>query len=147
MFSQKKGFTLVEIMIVVAIIALLAAIAIPNLLRSRLNAAEANAQATLKTMSTAMESYAAANEGTYPTGISQLTSADPAYLNKDYTASTIQGYDFACSFTDAEPYSCTATPAGAFSGKGKTYTVTTGGIMTSTSPGTTTDTTTDTTSG
>ena len=48
----RKGFTLVEIMIVVAIIALLAAIAIPNLLRARHNANESAALAPLKTLFT-----------------------------------------------------------------------------------------------
>ena len=57
---NRKGFTLVEIMIVVAIIGLLAAIAIPNLLRARLNANESAAKGSLRTISTAMESYRAA---------------------------------------------------------------------------------------
>jgi len=56
---MRKGFTLVEIMIVVAIIALLAAIAIPNLLRARLNANDAAAKASLQALVTAIESYAA----------------------------------------------------------------------------------------
>ena len=51
--KTEKGFTLIELMIVVAVIAIIAAIAIPNLLRSRMSANEAGAIGALRTISNA----------------------------------------------------------------------------------------------
>lgn len=54
---KTKGFTLIELMIVVAIIAIIAAIAIPNLMRSRMAANETAAVAACKSFATAEDIY------------------------------------------------------------------------------------------
>jgi prepilin-type N-terminal cleavage/methylation domain-containing protein len=56
--SKTKGFSLIELLIVVAIILIIAAIAIPNLLRSRIAANEASTVGSLRTLNTAEVTYA-----------------------------------------------------------------------------------------
>ena len=126
--SKKKGFTLVEIMIVVAIIALLAAIAIPNLLRAKISANDALAKGTLRSLSTASETFATTNSGNYPTDIASLTGATPAFLNSAYCGTTISGYAYTCTFGVAG-YTFTASPVTVGTSGTTVWTITTGGVL------------------
>lgn len=125
---KKSGFTLVEIMIVVAIIALLAAIAIPNLLRARIQANHSSAQATLKSIANALESYAATNSS-YPTTTAPLIGAAPPYLNKNFFSGAHNGYTFTPTL-NAYSYQVVASPVGPSDGT-ITFTISTGGVLTS----------------
>ena len=126
---NKSGFTLVEIMIVVAIIALLAAIAIPNLLRAKLSSNDALAKATLRAMSTSTESFATANSGNYPGAMASLTGATPAYINTNYCSQTLSGFAYACS-NGSGYYTYVATPVTVGTSGSTVFTISTGGVLT-----------------
>ncbi len=130
---NRKGFTLVEIMIVVAIIALLAAIAIPNLLSAKRTANTAAAKANIRALSTAAEVFATGHNGAYPVGAAAIAPyiAPATVLCASSAAAPVQGYVYDCSGLLATGYTLTATPASATAGD-TTYSVTTGGVITET---------------
>jgi len=125
--SWEKAFTLVELMIMVGIIALLALLAIPNLLRARISASDAIAQSTLKSIAVALEDYMMLNNQ-YPGSTNSLLGISPPYLNKDYFSGTHMGYTYTA---DIASYSYTIVAAPFIVGQTgtTTYTMTTGGVL------------------
>lgn len=108
MLKEEQGFTLVEIMVVIAIIAALVAITVPGILRSRMVANEVAAQATLKTLGTACEAYATDHSATYPTTMADLTDTTPPYFFRNIvTGDIIQSYTYTVLFP-ANGYTFTA---------------------------------------
>ncbi len=66
MFADRKGFTLIELMIVVVILGILAAVAIPNFISMMGRAKEASVKTNMHVMQTAAEDFAAVSSGRYP---------------------------------------------------------------------------------
>lgn len=128
--KKNHGFTLIELMIVVAIIAIIAAIAIPNLLRSRMSANEAGAAGAMRTISTGEVGFQTAafvdsdgdGVGDYGT-LAQLADPDgggntPPFIDAVLGGGAKHGYNFTVTVTMGSPtappaYTCVAAPAAA----------------------------------
>jgi type IV pilus assembly protein PilA len=115
MIKTDKGFSLLELLIVVAIILISATIAIPSLLRSRQLANESAAVADLRQINTAQITYSIG--GSYG-NISQLVAA--GLLDTRFT-STLSGYTFNIS-SNGSDYTATADPVSTSSARYGYYT-------------------------
>ena len=109
---KQKGFSLIELLIVVAIILIIAAIAIPNLLRARIAANESSAVASVRTINTAMISYNSSYPSVgYAANLQALTgtctgsvipsSTSACLIDTTLAGGTKSGYTFNAAGTSA----------------------------------------------
>lgn len=101
--------------IIIPIVGLLAAIAIPNFLRAKVKAQDAVAESRVKTISSAIAAYVAENEGKYPANLDELISSESPYLPDIYSDGVVSGYSYSIDFSNngysikAEPENCLVT--------------------------------------
>jgi type IV pilus assembly protein PilA len=120
MLKNKKGFTLIELMIVVAIIGILAAIAIPNFMNYQCKARQSEAKSNLGAIRTAQEVYFA-EKNNYA-----ATTAQIAWATKGVT-----DYTYSISNTDSDvDFTATATATNFKGTKTDTWTIDEDGTLT-----------------
>ncbi|MGC1418385.1 MAG: prepilin-type N-terminal cleavage/methylation domain-containing protein [Candidatus Acidiferrum sp.] len=120
--NRQRGFSLVELLIVVTIILIISAIAIPSYMRSRMQANEASAVSSLRMINTAAITYFSTyQQAGYPPTLASMggvapctsTATSACMLDETVALGTKSGYAFAWESDGAVPsvaYTATATP-------------------------------------
>ncbi|MDP2923390.1 MAG: type II secretion system protein [Candidatus Omnitrophota bacterium] len=110
--STAKAFTLIEIMVVLAIILILVTLVIPNILRLRINSNEIAAVSNLNTLGKAAQQYCMQNGYKYPQNLTDLTlpTSNPPYISQELASGSLSGYLFAYTYVDDDNFYVKANP-------------------------------------
>ena len=114
--KDESGFTLVELLVVMLILGILAAIAIPSFFNQRDKANDAEAKSAARTAQTAMETYATDNGGEYTdVTLTLLEGIEPTLANADLQLGTITADSYALTATSDTDSTFTISQSGGIS--------------------------------
>jgi len=125
---MKRGMTLVEIMVVVAVVVILVGLSIPNILRSRIVAYEVMALANTKSISNACQLYHM-NQGFYPNSLVDLSAGDPPYIDSQLGSGNKQRYEFKYNRANVDSFTLSAEPTSGGLLRGKYFYTDESGII------------------